>query len=161
MSLSNAMLGCAILATSLMGGFFFAFSAGVMRALSRLPAPAGITAMQSINRAVLNPVFLSTFFGTALLGFVLIVLAVSRWQEAGAGLLAAGGCAYLLGVFAVTMLRNVPMNTELSRLDPAAPDATTYWRSYLRRWSRWNHLRALMAMLAALLLLAALDMRYA
>lgn len=53
------------------------------------------------------------------------------------------------------------MNTELSRLDPAASDATTYWRSYLRRWSRWNHVRALMAMLAALLLLATLDMRYA
>lgn len=82
MTLSNAMLGCAILATSLMGGFFFAFSAGVMRALSRLPAPTGIAAMQSINRAVLNPVFLSVFFGTALLGFVLVVLAVSRWQEA-------------------------------------------------------------------------------
>jgi hypothetical protein len=47
----------AALGSALIGGLFFAFSAFVMRALGRLPPAGGIAAMQSINVAVLNPVF--------------------------------------------------------------------------------------------------------
>jgi uncharacterized membrane protein len=43
-------LGC-----GLMAGFFFAFSACVMKALARLAPSAGIAAMQSINVVVINP----------------------------------------------------------------------------------------------------------
>jgi len=52
------------LGAGLVAGIFFAFSAFVMTALGRLPAPKGIAAMQSINVAVLNPAFFSVFFGT-------------------------------------------------------------------------------------------------
>jgi uncharacterized membrane protein len=55
-----AALGCGLLA-----GLFFAFSVSVMKALARLPSAEGITAMQSINVTIINPVFLATFFGTA------------------------------------------------------------------------------------------------
>ncbi len=60
-----AALGC-----GLMAGLFFAFSVCVMKALERLPSAAGITAMQSINVAIINPVFLAVFFGTAVGCFV-------------------------------------------------------------------------------------------
>ncbi|MGH7600945.1 MAG: hypothetical protein ACREOI_31695, partial [bacterium] len=53
-----AALGCGLIA-----GVFFAFSAFVMKALSRLPPSEGIAAMQSINVAVINPVFLTVFLG--------------------------------------------------------------------------------------------------
>ena len=55
-----AALGC-----GLMAGLFFAFSVSVMKALGRLPSAEGIAAMQSINVAIINPVFLAAFFGTA------------------------------------------------------------------------------------------------
>ena len=42
-------LGCCLVA-----GVFFAFSSFVMNALARLPLQQGITAMQSINIAVIN-----------------------------------------------------------------------------------------------------------
>src|SRR3990172_7116821 len=58
----------AALGSGLIGGVFFAFSALVMKALGRLPPAGGIAAMQSINVAVLNPVFFGAFFGTAILG---------------------------------------------------------------------------------------------
>lgn len=54
-----AALGC-----GLMAGFFFAFSASVIKVLARLPSAEGIAAMQSINVAILNPVFLAAFLGT-------------------------------------------------------------------------------------------------
>ena len=45
------------LGSGLIAGFFFAFSIVVMKALAQQPPPQGIAAMQSINIAVLNPVF--------------------------------------------------------------------------------------------------------
>ena len=70
-----AALGC-----GLMAGFFFAFSASVMKALARLPAAEGIAAMQSINVAVINPVFLGAFLGTTAL--CLLVMVASLWWVA-------------------------------------------------------------------------------
>ena len=55
-----AALGC-----GLMAGLFFAFSVSVMKALARLSSAEGIAAMQSINVAIINPVFVAAFFGTA------------------------------------------------------------------------------------------------
>jgi len=55
-----ALLGC-----GLNGGVFFAFSSFVMRALGRLPPAEGMAAMQTVNVAVRNPVFLGAFLGTA------------------------------------------------------------------------------------------------
>jgi uncharacterized membrane protein len=73
-----AALGC-----GLMAGIFFAFSAFVMKALSRLPASEGMAAMQAINVAILNPLFFVVFFGTlALCGWAVIV-SLWRWHEAG------------------------------------------------------------------------------
>jgi uncharacterized membrane protein len=53
----------AALGSGLMAGVFFAFSAFVMRALAQLAPPHGMAAMQAINVAVLNPLFLGTFIG--------------------------------------------------------------------------------------------------
>src|SRR5258707_14664124 len=47
----------------LAAGIFYAFSSLVMRALARIPSPAGIAAMQSINVSVVNPWFITAFFG--------------------------------------------------------------------------------------------------
>jgi uncharacterized membrane protein len=55
-------LGCGSVA-----GIFFAFSTFVMNARARLPAAQGIIAKQSINVAVINPLFGAAFFGTAAL----------------------------------------------------------------------------------------------
>jgi uncharacterized membrane protein YadS len=52
--------------SGLMAGLFSMFSLFVMRALDALPTPQGIAAMQSINRKILNPIFLLTFAGVGL-----------------------------------------------------------------------------------------------
>ena len=62
------------------GGNFLAFSTFVMGALGRLPQSAGISAMQSINVVVINPVFLSVFMGTAILCIVLTIAALIGWS---------------------------------------------------------------------------------
>jgi uncharacterized membrane protein len=61
--------------SALVAGIFFAFSTFVMQALGRIPAEQGITAMQSINITVINPLFMLAFLGT---GAVCLVLGGGR-----------------------------------------------------------------------------------
>ena len=80
----------AALGSGPMAGFFLAFSATVMWALKRQPPAAGISAMQAINVVVLNPLFLGTFFGTAILSLVLDIVALVRFSEPGVRLSGRG-----------------------------------------------------------------------
>ncbi|WP_048648641.1 DUF1772 domain-containing protein [Nitratireductor soli] len=124
----------ATLSAGLMAGFFFTFSN---------------TVMQAINVTVLNPFFFAAFFGTALLGIVLGVLALLNLSAPGSVYLLAGGILYVVGTFLVTVVFNVPMNEALAKVDPASIQGADLWRDYLSRWVMWNHVRTL-ASLAAL-----------
>ena len=144
------------LGSSLMAGVFFAFSTFVMRALSRLPAAQGIAAMQSINVAVINPVFLGVFLGTAVACAIAIVEALLHWSAPGSAWLLAGGALYLVGTFLVTMLFNVPLNDSLAKVTPNDPDGPRRWSDYVRRWTAWNHVRTGAALAATALFAIAL-----
>jgi uncharacterized membrane protein len=136
----------AALGSGLMAGVFFAFSAFVMRALAQLAPPHGMAAMQAINVAVLNPVFLGTFIGTALLSAVLLAVWVADRGPTG---LLAGALLYLVGTFLVTILFNVPRNEAIAKLDPTSPEAAPSWSAYLSTWTGWNHVRTASALAAA------------
>jgi uncharacterized membrane protein len=139
-----AALGC-----GLMAGLFVAFSVSVMKALARLPPAEGIAAMQSINVAIINPVFLAVFVGTAAACVLAIITSLLRWHDPGAVYLLIGGALYLVGTFLVTLVFNVPKNRALASVAPAAPESASLWTDYLSRWTTWNHVRAAAALAAA------------
>lgn len=139
----------AALGSGLIAGFFLAFSACVMWALERQPPAAGIAAMQAINVVVLNPFFLGTFLGTAVLSLVLAIVALAAWSEPGAGYLLAGSLLYFVGTFLVTMICNVPLNNRLAAVKPESAEGKTVWAHYLRVWTAWNQVRTV-APLAAM-----------
>jgi len=56
----------------------------------------------------------------------------------------------------VTAAANVPRNGALLRMDPDAPETAVYWRSYVREWTLWNHVRTVASAGAALSYLLAL-----
>jgi uncharacterized membrane protein len=140
-------LGC-----GLMSGFFFAFSACAMRALARLPAAHGIAAMQSINVVVINPLFLGTFFGTAVLCIVATVIAFLAGSPPGTLHVLAGSVLYFVGTILVTIRFNVPLNNELAAVQADSRDDAGTWTRYLAIWTRWNHVRTAAALAAAALL---------
>ena len=144
------------LGSGLIAGVFFAFSAFVMNALARLPAAQGIAAMQSINVAVINPVFLGTFFGTAAACVLVTVSSLLRWQKPGAVCLLVGGLLYLVGTILVTMRFNVPRNDVLAAVDPMSNDGAKLWAGYVTSWTAWNHVRTSAALAAAISLTIAL-----
>jgi uncharacterized membrane protein len=71
------------------------------------------------------------------------------WPDEGTVELLVGSGLYLFGVFGVTIVANVPHNDALARLDPGTREAATYWPTYLREWTFWNHVRTVASAAAA------------
>lgn len=147
---------CAALGSGLMAGVFFAFSTFVMPALAMLKPAQGIEAMQWINRTVINGWFLGGFLGTAAICVLLAASAPYHWHEPAGVAMFSGSLLYLVGTFLVTVVRNVPMNDALGRVQPNGDDAPGHWARYVSRWTAWNHLRTAAALLGATLLTVAL-----
>jgi uncharacterized membrane protein len=154
--LQIALAFSAMLGSGLIAGVFFAFSTFVMRALGRLPEMQGLAAMQSINVAVINPVFLGVFLGTAALCGALAIQSLLDWHLPRAPWLLAGSLVYLFGCFLVTMAGNVPLNNALAAVTPGGGEGAELWRGYLVRWTAWNHVRAAASLVAMACLAVAL-----
>jgi uncharacterized membrane protein len=131
------------------GGVLYAFSSFVMQGLARLPVAQGVAAMQSINVTAVRPPFMLAFAGTALLSVAVIVVAIANLDTDYAPWLLIGAALYLVGVFGLTMVYNVPRNDALARLSPDAPETPEAWRTYVREWTAANHVRAAAGLLAA------------
>lgn len=143
-----------LLGSALVGGIFFAFSSFVMEALKRIHPPEGIRAMQSINITVINPAFLGLFFGTAILSLTLLVAVVFGYTSAAIEALPhwflVGAIHYFVGTFLVTLVANVPLNNRLAEASAADATAQSFWETYLKRWTLYNHIRTASATIAAL-----------
>ena len=137
--------------SALSAGIFFAFSTFVMQALAQQPSAPGIATMQSINITVINPWFMSAFFGPAAASLFLAISALRQWEQPGAIYWLLGCLLYLVGTIGVTVLGNIPLNDALAIVSPDSAEGTTLWVKYLTDWTFWNHVRTLAALLAAAL----------
>jgi uncharacterized membrane protein len=149
---------CAI-GCGLLGGLYFAFSTFIMTALGRIDQASGISAMNAINVDIVRSLFMPFFFGTTLASAFLAILAFIRWDEPGSASMLVGGVVYVLGMFFVTMLFNVPLNNALAAADPASPSATPLWTRYLKEWTFWNHVRTVACIVASALFVATIAAR--
>jgi uncharacterized membrane protein len=143
------------LTTGLMAGLFFAFSTAVMPGLARLDEGQGLEAMQRINRAIMNPLFLAVFLASALTGAALAVSSAWTWDQPGAVPRLAGGLLAFGGSFVLTAAYHVPRNNALDDVTPGTSEGAAQWARYLREWVPANHLRAAACTLSLVLLLIA------
>jgi uncharacterized membrane protein len=150
----NIILIATITATALIAGLFYAYSCSVNLGLGRLPDREYLAAMQNINSAILNPLFFMSFMGT------LILLPLSAWlnyEQSLSGrflLLAIAAAVYIIGVFGVTMLGNVPFNDMLARFDltlATASDITRLRLSFEQPWLMWHQVRTIASVVALVL----------
>jgi uncharacterized membrane protein len=148
-ALQGVVLLAATLAMGLMAGVFWIYSNATMPGLRRTDDRTFVGAFKAIDSAIINPPFLSTFFGALLLPGAAAALSVSDgdvlpWTLA----------AFLLylPVIVITMRVNVPRNNEIkATTDPDV--AAVRGRFDEARWLRWNNVRAI-ASTAALACLA-------
>lgn len=155
----TATLWFAAISVGIMAGVYFTFSVFVMQSLDALERPAGMVAMQSINRIILRSLFLPLFFTSSLACLLLAVFGLMQWSSAGAWQMVIGGALYIVGMLVVTMIGNVPLNNALEATDAAGPDAEAMWRRYLQRWLPWNHVRTVSCTASLILLIGAIAAR--
>lgn len=145
LSLVTAIAAC------VSAGVFFGFSTFVMPAIRRLPAAQGVTAMNAINRAAPNPLFMLALFGSAIACCVLGVWALTHRGDPGSTYVLLGAVVYVAGTL-LTIVYHVPRNNALMRMDPDAAETARYWLTYAAGWTAWNHVRCLTSLAGAVLL---------
>lgn len=135
------LIAAAAILNAIVAGVFLTFSDFVMKSLSAAPPATGVQTMQLINRRVYKSVFLVLLLGMAPVSVALALLGLPTLPQAASHWLILGAMLYVIGVLAVTMVCNVPMNKQLDRMVNGAADTNRYWATYLSRWTLWNHLR--------------------
>ena len=158
LTLSNTILACAAITTALMAGLFYAYSCSVNPGLNRLPDTDYLMAMQSINRAIQNPIFFVSFMGAP------ILLIWSTWLQYGQPhstrfwLLLAATIVYLLGALAVTAFGNIPLNEALDKfpIQTASADEIAAQRvKFEIPWNNWHTLRTIASLVALVFVIMA------
>jgi uncharacterized membrane protein len=132
-----------VVCSSLMAGIYLTFSVVIMRSLAQLPIEAGIGAMNAINRHIVRTAFMPLFFGSTVIALLMLLVGFWFFEAPGAYRAILTGGLYVIGMFLVTALGNVPLNNQLDKLSGHEPNAETVWQHYLSRWTRLNSLRAL------------------
>lgn len=148
--------------TGLIAGLFYAYSCSVNPGLARLKDLEYLSAMQHINNAILNPVFFLTFVGT------LLLLPISTWLQYTQGnsntyyLLLMASLIYIIGVFGITAVGNVPLNDMLAKTDLSflsITELSALREKFEKPWLRYHHIRTISVVISFILTLCGLFYR--
>jgi len=149
----------AVLLTGLAAGLFYSYACSVTGGLGKLSDREYVMAFQSINRAILNPWFFASFMGS------LIALPLATWPSYHADvnfsfwLLLSATVIYVVGLFGVTMVGNVPLNNMVDRfnINTASPQELFSLREkFEASWNKLNLIRTIAAVLSFLLTILSL-----
>jgi len=155
----DGLLWFSAISAGIMAGVYFTFSVFVMKSLDEIEAPAGMLAMQSINRIIVKSLFLPIFFASSLASVALVVLALIEPSTLGARWVLMGAGLYILGMFIVTIAGNVPLNNQLESTEAKGPSGAEMWSLYQARWTIWNHVRTIACTGSLILLILAIGAR--
>ncbi|HMG42909.1 MAG TPA: anthrone oxygenase family protein [Acidimicrobiales bacterium] len=145
MSLRLAQALTLLGATATMGlvaGVFGLYAHTIMRGLHKTDDRTFVGAFQAIDRAIINPLFMSTFFGALLLtGAAALLHLKDDVREVLPWLVVAAGL-YLV-VVVITIAVNVPLNDDIKAAgDPATIDVAAVRDNFHEaRWVAWNVVR--------------------
>ncbi|MEH6308056.1 anthrone oxygenase family protein [Olivibacter sp. CPCC 100613] len=145
-----------LLTTALMSGLFFTWSNAIMPGLKKLPAFESLLAMQSFNKSILNPWFLTAFLLPVILLPLKAVFVYKQGLQLKLFLLVLAMLLYFLGVFMVTIVINVPINEGLNKIDLQQLSMQELIRQkdiFQTKWVFFNTIRAICATLSFLLLI--------
>ena len=132
------------IATGLMAGVFSLYAHTIMRGLGATDDRTFVGAFQAIDRAIINPIFMATFFGAFVLDGAAAALQLG---QGGHGALAwtIAAVALYLSVVAITVVVHVPLNDRIKAAGDAreiADVAPIRVRFQETRWATWNTVRA-------------------
>jgi len=142
-SLLNILLIVAAVLSALIAGLFYAWSCSIIPGLTKLDGRTYITAMQSFNKAILNPVFFLSFMGTLIMLPVATFAHFHQPMSVRFWLLFAATVLYVVGVFGITAFGNVPLNNMLATFDLSAASNEAINNVRERFETPWNSLHSI------------------
>ena len=134
------------ISSGLMAGTYFAFSSFIMQSLSALDGVEGMRAMNAINEVILRSLFMPLFFASAVFALVLVGGGLWTWGEPNSLWATAAGSIYVIGMFGVTAVFNVPLNNALAKAG-CESNPEQVWAHYCTVWTRWNSVRAVASLM--------------
>ena len=158
MSTTNIILTITATTTALIAGLLYAYSCSVNIGLGRLADAEYIAAMQSINKAIQNPVFFISFMGT------LFLLPLSTYLHYGQPLsnrfwlLLISTVVYAIGVIGVTALGNIPLNNALDKFNLSSASVETIANERAKfegAWNRFHAVRTIASIISLVLVIIA------
>ena len=141
--LREVVLIAATMTMGLMAGVFGIYGNAIMPGLRRTDDRTFVAAFQSIDRAIINPAFMATFFGALALSALAALLQLSGDGRPALPWIGAALVLYLF-VFVVTIRVNVPRNNEIKAagdVEQMTDPQGVRERFDEARWVRWNHVR--------------------
>ena len=164
MSVQNILFVVTGLLTGLIAGLFYSYACSVNLGLGKLADKEYLTAMQSINREILNPVFFISFIGTLIaLPSSTAFIYAKEGTNVAFWLMLAATLLYAVGTFGVTIFGNVPLNEALAvfNIEGATASELAAQRSRFELpWNRLNTLRTIASISSFVLYLTALIVRF-
>lgn len=152
-SLLDVLVTLGAVLSFVMTGIYFAFSNFIMRSLNAVGYQEAISAMNSINREIVRPGFMLLFFGSSFTALLVLILILFFDSAPFSGVLIIGSLLYLIGMFGCTAVFNVPLNNRLMAAVGSGKDLEREWSYYLKKWTRWNHIRTICCAMSGLIYL--------
>lgn len=150
-SFQNTILFITILLSGLVAGLLYSYSCSVNIGLNKLSDAEYLKAMQSINIAIQNPYFFISFMG------LLVMLPLTAWKfyspqpTVSFYFLITATSLYFIGVFAVTLFGNVPLNNQLAKfvISSATPNEISAMRlAFEKTWNNFHLIRTIAAIIS-------------
>ena len=143
--LRSVALIAATMTVGLMAGVFALYTNAIMPGLRRADDRTFVGAFQSIDKAIINPLFMAGFFGALLLTGLAAGLHLDAHSRPVLPWVASAFVLYLAAVV-ITLAVNVPLNDRLKAAgnpDRIADLAAVRKRFNEARWAAWNAVRTL------------------
>src|SRR6185312_371584 len=151
--------GLAVVTTGLSAGVLTLYAHTIMPGLKHTDDRTFVGAFQSIDRAIINPWFMTCFFGAAVLSALAGVLHLGAGNRSMLTILTTAFVLSMLTIV-VTLAINVPLNDAVKAAgDPAGIGNLAAVRAQFNeaRWATWNLVRTVASVASfALLVVAAL-----
>ncbi len=109
----GSVLLVAAVVAGLQAGTYFTWSTGVMPGLARVDDRTFVAAVQQMNIAIVNPVFIATFLGAPILAGAAAVLAGPQARP-----WAIAATVLAVGTLAISFAGNIPLNNALDAAGP-------------------------------------------
>ncbi len=138
-----APIAVGIVGSGLIAGLFWGWMVAVGPGLADVDDQTYVASMQSINRAILNPVFIVTFIGSAFVLAGATIIDFRAGNTRRASWLLAATVTYVVGVIGITMGGNVPLNDTLEAFDLAGAGEAAVSAARADYEGPWNRLHAI------------------